>query len=260
MDKKEIIKKIIQKKEFSELPKKDIAKVFMKFDKSKFSDEEKIKFSRAALKKVFTSFMGRRIMNVKNKDFRWVLTHHISTKERIAFYPELYQKIFNYFGKEKINVLDLGCGVNGFSYNYFNDLGFKVNYFGVEAVGQLVKLTNYYFKTKNIFSSKIFHESLFNLDKIKKIINQVNSPRVIFLFKVLDSLEVLEKDYSKKLLKEIVPLVDFVVVSFATKSFYKKISFKVKRNWILDFIEENFKTLDNFELGSERYFVLSGKR
>ena len=34
----------------------------------------------------------------------------------------------------------------------------------------------------------------------------------------LDSLEMLEKDFSKKLLKKIVPLVDKVVVSFATRS------------------------------------------
>ncbi|MDP3758722.1 MAG: hypothetical protein Q8Q86_03310, partial [Candidatus Daviesbacteria bacterium] len=66
----------------------------------------------------------------------------------------------------------------------------------------------------------------------------------------------LESDYSKKLLKEIVPLADKVVISFATRSMIKRKHFLVNRNWILDFIRENFKILDDFEIGGERYIVL----
>ena len=108
---------------------------------------------------------------------------------------------------------------------------------------------------------------MFNLKKIKKIIletgvllpkeptmvEKVKILRIIFLFKVLDSLEMLERDYSKKLLKEIAPLADKVVISFATRSMIKQKKFKVERHWILDFIKENFKVLDDFELGGERY-------
>ena len=75
------------------------------------------------------------------------------------------------------------------------------------------------------------------------------------MFKTLDSLEMLQRDYSKKLLLEIVPLVDRIVVSFATKSFVKRTRFKAKRKWIIDFIEDNFEVLDDFELGGERYVV-----
>jgi len=42
----------------------------------------------------------------------------------------------------------------------------KINYVGVEAVGQLVDLMNYFFEKKKI-KGKAFHLSLFELDEIK---------------------------------------------------------------------------------------------
>ena len=79
------------------------------------------------------------------------------------------------------------------------------------------------------------------------------SPKIIFLFKVLDSLEMLERDYSKKLLWGITSLADKVVVSFATQSMIKRKEFKSHRNWILNFINDNFKILEDFEIGGEKY-------
>ena len=181
---------------------------------------------------------------------------------------------YNGLNKE-ISVIDLGAGVNGFSYVFFNTLkgtpkgvrepamqarSKKINYVGVEAVGQLVELMNYFFNTlKGTRSKKIkaraFHLSLFEIDELKKLIKKQKKPRVVFLFKVIDSLEVLERNYSKKLLEEIVPLADKVVLSFATRSLGKRRKFSAQRSWIKKFIEENFEVLDNFELGGERYLI-----
>ena len=112
---------------------------------------------------------------------------------------------------------------------------------------------------------RAIQESLFNLEKIKEIITSADVPykkgkkekksKTIFLFKTLDSLEMLKRDYSKKLLKEITPLVDKVIVSFATKSLISRKAFKVKRYWFYTFIEENFSILDEFELGTEKYII-----
>ena len=121
-------------------------------------------------------------------------------------------------------------------------------------MGQLVDLMNYYFKTRGLNAGAI-HMSLFNLEKLKKYLNQGKEKKVVFLFKTLDSLEMLERDYSKKLLKEIAFLVDKIIVSFATRSLIKKTKFKAKRSWLVNFIKENFKILDDFELGGERYLV-----
>ena len=263
MNKSELIKKIIEKKEFSQLPEKDVEIAFSHFEKRQTSDEEKIRLTRELLHKVFGSFTSQKLLSPKNKSEEWILRKHLSTMERLPYYKEVYERILKEFENKKINIIDLGAGVNGFSYKYFEKKG---DYIAIESVGQLVNLMNNYFK-ENKISGVAYHESLFNLKKIKKIIletgvllpkeptmvEKVKILRIIFLFKVLDSLEMLERDYSKKLLKEIAPLADKVVISFATRSMIKQKKFKVERHWILDFIKENFKVLDDFELGGERY-------
>lgn len=248
MNQKELISKITSKKEFSQLPKKDVEMAFSHFDNEKYSDGEKIKFTRSLLKKIFGAFSGRRLLSKRPKEISWILTHHTSTRERLPYYKKLYQKLLKNF---KGNIIDLGCGINGFSYKYFPE---KINYIGVEAVRQLADLTNNYFK-KEKFKSRVHHLSLFELNKIKGLIKKQRGKKIVFLFKTLDSLEILKRDYSKKLLLEIVPLADKIVVSFATRSLIKKEKFKVKRNWLKNFINENFKIIDEFELGSEKYLV-----
>lgn len=251
MDKKELLKKITRKKEFSQLPEKDVEFAFEKFEEKNLNDYQILKLTRQFLRKVYSSFASRKLLNIKDKDVEWVLNKHKSTKERFPHYSEIYEKIFFNINPIKISVIDLGAGVNGFSYNFFKK---KINYTGVEAIGQLVELMNYFFKREEI-NGKAYHLSLFEINKIKELIRKQDNPKVVFLFKVIDSLEVIERDYSKKLLKEIVPLVDKVVLSFATKSLGKRSNFGAQRNWIKKFIKEEFKILDDFELGGERYVV-----
>jgi len=254
---KEIYEKIIKKKEFSKLPKKDVELIFNKFDKPQYIGEEKIKLTRDLLRKVFSVFASEKLFNLKNKDAEWILRKHLSTRERLNGYKELYSKIF-LDSKEKINIIDLGAGVNGFSYSLMKEVNSSVNYFGVEAVGQLVDLMNVYF-LKEKFNAKAFHLSLFELEKIKTLIQKIKGNKIIFLFKTLDSLEMVERDYSKKFLGELVPLVDKVVVSFATRSLVARKKFNVQRNWIVNFIKTKFKILDDFELSDERYLILQKK-
>lgn len=249
MDRK-TYEKITQKKEFSKLLKKDVEMAFGKFERRQTSDEEKIRLTRDLLRKIFSAFTSQKILSLKNKDESWILRKHISTRERLPYYKEVYERILK--NRKNLTIIDLGAGVNGFSYKYFNNK--KINYLAIEAVGQLVMLMNYYFGKEKL-KAAAKHLSLFKLGKIKKIVKKEEGTKIIFLFKTLDSLEMLERDYSKKLLLELVPLVENVVVSFATRSMIKKKRFNVNRKWILDFIKENFKILDDFEIGGERYVV-----
>ena len=59
------------------------------------------------------------------------------------------------------------------------------------------------------------------------------------------------------IISKIIPLTDKIVVSFATKSLGSRERFKVKRNWIVEFIRDNFKIMDDFEMGVERYISFS---
>lgn len=244
---------IISKKDFSQLPKKDVEKAYSLFERRQTSEEEKIRLTRDLLRKVFSAFTSKKLLSLKNKEPEWILRKHISTRERLPYYIELYSKLLR--GFKQAEVIDLGAGINGFSYSFFES---KVNYLGIEAIGQLTELMNYYFEKEKL-SAKAIHMSLFDLENLKKVIEKTKNPKIVFLFKTLDSLEMLEKDYSKYLLKEITPLVDKVVVSFATQSLLKKTRFRVKRTWIIEFIKENFKIIEDFELGGERYVVFENK-
>jgi len=257
MDKTEIMRKIISKRDFSQLPAKDVGLAFGKFEKRQCSEEEKIDLTRDLLRKVFSAFTSHKILSLKNKDEEWILRKHLSTRERLPYYNQIYHRILKDI-KDKITILDLGAGINGFSYKYFSK---NINYVGIESMGQLVDLMNFYFKNKNINAkAKAIHESLFNIDKIKKTILENKGKKILFLFKVIDSLEMLQRDYSKKLLFEISPIADKVVVSFATQSMIKREKFKVNRGWIIEFIKQNFNVLDEFEFGGERYLVFRSKQ
>ncbi|MEK6900454.1 MAG: hypothetical protein AABX05_05000, partial [Nanoarchaeota archaeon] len=53
----------------------------------------------------------------QNKIIDEILLTHASTKERLLIYPDLYKNIFAITGKPGI-ILDLGCGINPFSFSY----------------------------------------------------------------------------------------------------------------------------------------------
>jgi len=251
--KSNILEEIKSKREFSQLPDIDVELAYKQFEKRQASDEEKIKLTKELLRKIFSAFVSKKLLSLKEKEPEWILRKHISTNERLPYYEKLYKRIFG--DCKKASVVDLGAGINGFSYEFFRKIKVNVNYTAIESVGQLTKLMNFYFE-KNKLRAKAINLSLFELEKVRKIINEQEKPRFIFLFKTIDALESLERDYSKKLILETAPLVDKYIVSFPTSSLGGKEKFKANRKWIVDFIQENFKILDNFEMGNEKYIVL----
>ena len=262
---REILSKIKEKREFSQLSDIDIEKAYEQFEKRQASEEEKIRLTRELLRKIFSAFVSRKLLSLKNKDEissrerylrtlknhseEWILRKHVSTRERLPYYKEIYKKIFDNY--KKASVIDLGAGINGFSHKFFDK---DVSYIAIDSVGQLVELMNFYFKKKKLKAHAI-HLSLFEKEKVKEIIKKEKKPRIILMFKVIDALEALERDYSKELILEIAPLADEIAVSFATKSLGNRKKFHAKRNWIMDFIKDNFKIIDDFELGGERYVI-----
>ena len=203
MEKDEIIRKIMQKPELRRIPIEDVEMAFSLCFKKEYSDIEQIKCTREILHRAYGSFGSRKLLSAKNREPEWILRKHLSTRERLPYYQEIYERILGDF---KGVIFDLGAGVNGFS------LGFIPNtkYVCVEGIGQLVDLMNDYFK-KQKFNAKAVHLSLFSLEKIKNLIKRKKGKKIVFLFKVLDSLETLKRNYSLKLIKEIAPIADMIV-------------------------------------------------
>lgn len=251
MNKGALIQEIMKKSELRELPIEDVEMALSLCFKRQNSDEENIRCTREVLHKVYGAFGSRKLLIVKEREPEWILKKHLSTRERLPYYNKIYNRILGDF---RGTIFDLGAGVNGFSLNFIP----KLRYVGIEGVGQLVDLMNSYFKKQKL-NARAIHLSLFQLEKIKNLIKKEKGKKIIFLFKVLDSLESLERDYSKKLLLELTPLSEKVVVSFATESMIKRKRFAAKRTWLLEFLKENFLILDDFELGKERYIVFTKK-
>jgi len=243
MDNTALIDKIREKKEFQNLPESLIFKVLNLKEINKKNGEDKIKESRAFLRKYFSVFITNKLIKGKLQDGE-ILKKHISSKRRN--YVHLYNRIL----KNEGAVIDLGAGMNGFSYKYLNN----VRYVAIEAIKVFVEAMNHYFK-ENSLNALAFQEDLFNLDKVLEIIKNERGKKVVFMFNLIDALEKIERDYSKKLILEASKNVDKIVLSLPTKSLSGKTIFHTNREWILSFLKENFFILDDFEEFGERFIV-----
>lgn len=237
-----------KKKEFSRLPDRIVARVL---------EETKgdIKETRARLRKYFGVFLTNRV--IKGKD-EGVLKYHLSTKKRD--YDSVYSRIFD--GRPYGSLIDIGCGVNGFTFSLLHKLGIG-RYMGIEASGQIVEAMNNYFDKAGFGEvADCIWLDIFKVDEVLKIIKEGDKPRMIFLFQVIDALETFEKNFSKTLLSkifEVLGIEDRVVISLSTQSLNKGRKFNTSRAWLVEFLNENFKILDDWAENGERFLVIRKK-
>lgn len=237
------ILEVKKKKEFSQLPDSIILRAL---ELSKGD----IKKARAFLRKYFGIFMTNKVLKLKSED---ILRSHISSKGRA--YDFFYKTLFPLDLKLK-TIIDLGCGVNGFSYGSLKNLLGDVSYVGLEATGQLVDRMNSFFKENQFNHAKTIRMDLFELNEIENIIRSTESPKAIFLFQVIDALEGLERNFSKRLLlslKESISMEDVILITMPMKSISGNKLFESKRGWLRWFLEEHF-VVEEFFLDSERIF------
>jgi len=146
----ELVKKVKGKKLYTSLPDKDVITALNRFYKNEqLDDEEKIKKTRDVLRRAFSGFAGLKLLKWKNATPEEILKKHLSTRERYGKYLEIYSRLLQSL-HEKISIIDLGAGVNGLSYSFFEKTGKKVDYIGIEAVNELVGFMNSYFGEEKI--------------------------------------------------------------------------------------------------------------
>jgi hypothetical protein len=232
-----LVDEVKKKKEFSGLPDSIVKRALVESNND-------VKIARALLRKYFGVFLTNRILKGKGN----LLKVHMSSKKRD--YEKFYERIFGVIGDVK-SVIDLGCGINGFSYEFF-PMGIK--YIGIEGAGQLVDLTNSYFKNEG-FDAREVCLDLFDIDRIVDILKKMESPRVVFMFQVVDALENLERNFSKKFITDVSGECEWIVLSLSTESLGGRKKFMVHRKWIVDFLEENFVVESDFETNGERVLI-----
>jgi 16S rRNA (guanine(1405)-N(7))-methyltransferase len=207
---------------------------------------EIVKLVRGDLRRIYGLFRGKKVNDhaelinslLKNptneKLIRQVLETHSSTKERLSFYKELYPKIFSFTGKPK-SIIDLGCGINPFSFNYMR-LG-KISYYAYDLSQDEINHINQYFKKIGIKGMAQVRD-ITNLEKLPK-------SDVCFLFKMTD---MLDRSKGHKGTEEVLLHVptQFVVVSFPTLTMSGKSMNYPGRRWIellCERLEYEFKML-----------------
>jgi len=233
-----VVEEIKKKREFSGLPDSIVERVA---DLSKGD----VKESRKLLRKYFGVFLTNKVLKGKGD----LLKAHMSSKKRD--YEKFYGEIFSDIDSVG-SVIDLGCGVNGFSYEY---LPKGISYVGVEAAGQLVEHMNDYFKANDFLAEAVVGD-LFDVENVLKILRGQKKLRVVFMFQVVDALENLERDFSKKFISEISGECEKIVLTLPTESLGGRKKFAVQRKWIVDFLEENFVIEKDFLRDGERIIVL----
>jgi len=178
---------------------------------------------RELVEKIATLSLAEQVVYIPR-----LLATHSSTKERLAQYEELYQKIWKITGKPT-KIIDLGCGINPFSISLM-DLS-KLDYYAYDISEEEIRLLQLFFKTQHRLNPSfsgvaeildVLHFA--TLEKLRKV-------DVCFLFKMTD---VLDRGKGHKVTEEVLQRVParFVVVSFATRTMSGKKMTAPRRRWM----------------------------
>jgi hypothetical protein len=254
----DLVDEISKKREFSCLPKSVIERVLSLVDVS-LCEKDKIREARIILRKYFGVFLTNKV--VKPKDvFNYnsvLLSHKSSQKRDYNIFYDMVRSNFGFDDNFKLNFIDLGSGVNGFSYPYLKNIFGNVFYRGVEASKFVVDNTNLFFKRSGYSENcACVWGDLFDENLVFGILRGVEKNRVVFLFQVIDALENLERDFSKDFFLRLKNDCELILVSLPLLSLCGKKRFEVRRKWILDFFRDNFVVLNSCEMFGELFIFL----
>ncbi len=225
--------------EYKKVMKKTKKKIYYELRQYKHEPEEKIKEKFNELKeKIKKEKKLEKTIGLHKQ----MLEMHVSSRERIDFYPEFYRKIFRITGKPE-SILDVSAGFNYFSVPF---LGLKKIFFaGTEYKKEFIKQMNEYFSLIKKYSEvngKGFFLNLMETDfETRNELLDLNNGKKFdsaFLLKLIPVME-REKKGSTENLIELIP-AKWIILSCSKESMTKKekISFR-ETSIIKKFIKEN---------------------
>ena len=196
-------------------------------------DVEKIK-SKRELRDLDEGFLKRVIKNYDDfkkirRDLRRV--YGMFKNRKYTRDDKVYGVIFRIIGKPK-KVLDLGCGYSPLHFP-FKD----IKYYCADIGHDYVKDKGFVFD--------LLHD---NYNKLPKV-------DVVFLFRVLESLEFFKKNVSKEVIKKL--KCKYIIVSFDKKSISgRKVIKKRGRSWFRRILGELGLEYEIFDYDNEIFFVI----
>jgi len=249
--KRQIINKIRKKKELSGIDKSIISELLDSYIKKRniFLPNLKkphikiiVKDIRAELRKYTGRFQKStkdRVRLLEENKIGALLKTHISTQERLSFYPKLKEKIRNL---KVSSILDLACGINPIALS-----SPKIKYYASDIKKDELNLIKKYFKKKKI-TGKTF---VYDLRKIKPGLPKAD---LCLLFKVLDIIEEKGHKLSEKIIKQ-VPC-RYVMVSFPTKKLSGRPMKHPKRIWMEKLLERLSYKYSIFKSSNEIFYLI----
>ncbi len=247
----EIIRKIKQKKELSDMPESIIKQSLENYlSKKRISLPNKpkelkliIKAVRSDLRKYTGMFQiksssKKRSILLKSNKIKELLKTHASTKERLDNY-EILRKIISRINPASI--LDLGCGLNPMAIASAN-----IKYYAYDIKEEELKLIDSFFKMKNI-SGKTFFKDITQESKFPKA-------DLCLILKTLDVLEKQKKNASKELIKKI--NCKTIVSSFSTKTLSGKPMNSPRRIWFESILKELNLSFEATKTNNEIFYVI----
>jgi len=243
------------------------ANSFKEFSRSgEFAELKKL--VRAELRKVYGVFdldekkqrkellekLKKEKSNTKNNDekkiIRELLLLHQSSKERIDYYDEIYKKIFS-ITDTPASILDLGCGANPYAYAY---LGCTPVYVAMDLPSDDLKDIAAFFKIEGIDGEAMAVDLVKDYEKLGELLKQ-NPVDMIFLFKVLDSLETVKRNISGKLLDNL--HARWIVVSFPLISLGGGKAIRSERRaWFEKLLARRDLHYETFSVPNEIFYVI----
>ena len=195
---------------------------------------EKIK-SKKELKDLDDRFIERILNKYKKIDFKKArrdLRKAYGMFKRVKYKRDkkAYEIIFRITGRPK-EVLDLGCGHSPFYFPYKD-----IKYYCADIGHEYIKDKGFIFD--------LLHDDYSRLPKVD----------VVFLFKVLESLEHFKRNISKDVIQKL--KCRHIVVSFDKKSLSGKEIRKKGRSWFRRILNELNLEYEVFDYGNEIFFVI----
>ena len=215
-----LIQNLKKKKELNDLDENFIRVIIKDYLKDR---EIPINKKSKEYKKIFKDL--RKILRKTYGVFRV-----IKEKRNLDFYKLFFNKI-----KPK-KILDLGCGLNPLEYAKLINAKFYCLDISKNIINEM---TNYFKKNKIKGEAFIFNLLNQDLDRLPKV-------DLCLMLKLLESLELTKRNFSKELLSKI--KADYILVSFAKMALGKKINIrKSGRKWfrkILNKLNYNYEIYD----------------
>ncbi|MDD5054451.1 MAG: methyltransferase domain-containing protein [Candidatus Nanoarchaeia archaeon] len=259
---KNVIEAVLKKKELKgidesialkEIERNLTSKTFELIKKERFKSAEFkdfIKKVRASLRRQFGAFNNPKIDRkelIKKKAYGEILMSHLSSKERMPYYKEVYDKIFSIIGKPD-SIIDLGCGFNPLSIEFMDYSPKK--YLALDINADDLKIIQEYFRQKKINGEA----KVFDATELKNYDFNENFD-ACFAFKVF---EIFEKTKSHRLTEDIVLRIPSkkIAASFSTKTLSNAPMKRKRRIWFEIMAKRLGFRVDYFMIPNEIFYVL----